>query len=213
MAYLPGQSTFEMSITSGKFEADMFVMANARNFNKLGASDEYLMPCTETVKLASTGDNQYKSCELTHNPVADSISVVCNDRDLSNPDGKFDPKASGSPSTGEVVVTAASGNTKATLKFLASDVATAEKDQIIVSYFYNLMEDKAIDEDSEVQESLIDNRSSAIGEAVMVYPVYGSGDDCSDSAIIGNVIVKVFRARVTAAPGFDASLATLRDAA
>ena len=56
-----------------------------------------------------------------------------------------------------------------------------------------------------VQEAIIDNKSSAIGEASCVWPVYGSGDDCSESAIIGYYIVKVFRARITTAPGFDSS--------
>ena len=34
---------------------------------------------------------------------------------------------------------------------------------------------------------------------------YGSGDDCTESSIIGYYIVKVFRARVTQIPGMDTS--------
>ena len=61
-----------------------------------------------------------------------------------------------------------------------------------------------------VQEAIIDNKSSAIGEASCIWPVYGSGDDCSESAIVGYYIVKVFRARITTVPGMDTSLDTLR---
>ena len=52
-----------------------------------------------------------------------------------------------------------------------------------------------------VQEAIIDNKSSAIGEAALIWPVYGSGDDCTESAIIGYYVVKVFRARITQQPG------------
>lgn len=56
------------------------------------------------------------------------------------------------------------------------------------------------------QEALIDNRKSAIGEAILVYPVYSSADECAvDSAINGYVIMRVFRARVTSQPGLDGS--------
>lgn len=56
-----------------------------------------------------------------------------------------------------------------------------------------------------VQEANIDNKSSAIGEAILAYPVYGSGSDCTESAIIGTIYLKVYRARITSQPGFDTS--------
>jgi len=64
----------------------------------------------------------------------------------------------------------------------------------------------------EVTEAIVTNRESAIGECVVMWPVYGSGDDCTESDIIGYYIVKVFRARITQVPGMDTSL-TLRLAA
>lgn len=56
-------------------------------------------------------------------------------------------------------------------------------------------------------EAKIDNKTSAVGEAVLAYPVYGgAASECDvDSSIIGYVILKVFRARVTAQPGLDGS--------
>ena len=55
------------------------------------------------------------------------------------------------------------------------------------------------------QEANINNRNSAIGEAILAYPVYGSGDDCTESSIIGTVYLKVYRARITGQPGFETS--------
>lgn len=168
VAYLPGQSTFEMSITSGKFEADLFVMTNATEFTK---NDAYQVPCTEV--LTPDGVDQV---DLAHKPITGSISIA------------------GMEETAQAVV---SGRYKVIdgeitkIQFAAGDIA----DTVTVSYFYA----------EEAQEANIDNRSSAMGEAVMVYPVYGNGDDCTDSSIIGHVYVRVYKGRVTAQPGFDAS--------
>lgn len=168
VAYLPGQSTFEMSITSGKFEADLFVMTNATEFETNSA---YQVPCTEV--LTPDGSNEV---ELAHTPIADTISIAgMEETDSTVTTGKFKVEA-GTPTK---------------ILFEAGDIA----DTVTVSYFYA----------EEVQEVNIDNRSSAIGEAVMVYPVYGSGDVCTDSSIVGHVYVRVYKCRVTAQPGFDSS--------
>lgn len=60
----------------------------------------------------------------------------------------------------------------------------------------------------EVREAIITNKESAIGECSCIWPVYGTGDDCSESAIIGYYIVRVFRARITSIPGVDSSYKT-----
>lgn len=187
MAYLPGQSTFEMSITSGKFEADMFVMANAENFKKLTAAgnDVYEMGCTEVLRPVGG------IVSLAHKPIATTISIAYPDAD-----GKMAPTTS-DPTAGEYKLVTPSGTEPWKIQFYETDVAGVD---VTISYYYDLVE-----AGEDIEESKIDNRSSAIGEAIMIYPVYGSGEDCSDSSIIGNVIVKVYRARVTAAPGFDAS--------
>lgn len=54
-------------------------------------------------------------------------------------------------------------------------------------------------------EAIVTNKESAIGECSAIWPVYGSGDDCTDSAIVGYYVVKVFRARITTIPGMDTS--------
>jgi len=132
VAYLPGQSTFEMSITSGKFEADLFVMTNATEFSTNAA---YQVPCTEV--LTPDGSNEV---ELAHKPVIGTVSIAGMEETAQTvSSGKFKVDNSG-----EV--------TKIT--FFAGDIA----DTVTISYFYA----------EEAQEANIDNRSSAMGEAIMV---------------------------------------------
>lgn len=93
---------------------------------------------------------------------------------------------------GEGVFAVDDSGEKTKVTFTAGDLS----DLVVVNYSYL----------ETVQEANIDNKSSAIGEAVMQYPVYGSGDDCTESSIIGYVTLKVYRARVTGQPGLDGSL-------
>ena len=175
VAYLPGQSTFEMQVTSGKFEADLFIMTNSTEFKSNGS---YEVPCTEVLTL--DGQNEVS---LAHDPISGSVSIANLEETAQTPTEKH------------FKVTAAAGGTPAKIKFYADDV---QGGVVEVSYFYA----------AAAQEANITNQSSAMGEAVMVYPVYGNGDDCTDSSIIGHVYVHVYKCRVTAQPGFDASYKT-----
>lgn len=172
VAYLPGQGTFEMQITSGKFEADLFAMTNATNFVENTA---YRMPMTETLSVGAEN-----KVELAHVAVEGSVSIS----GMEETDGEV--------ATGKFKVTA--DGSKTTVTFFAGDIA----DTVTISYEYN----------ETVQEANIDNKSSAMGEAVLKYPVYGSGDDCTDSSIIGYLMMRVYKARVTAQPGLDGSYKT-----
>lgn len=172
VAYLPGQSTFEMQITSGKFEADLFVMTNATNFAE---NTKYQMPATEILTVGA--DNKVA---LAHKPIPGTVSIT----------GLKEAATGTSAQTGYFTLETSGESTA--IAFFAGDVA----DDVTVSYLY----------ETTVQEANIDNRSSAMGEAVLVYPVYGNGDDCTDSSIIGHVMMKVYKCRVTAQPGLDGSL-------
>lgn len=193
VAYLPGQSTFEMNITSGKFEADLFVMANATKFKDLtGGTNAYQMAATEIL----TPNNNH-IVTLAHAPIADTISIAYPDSD-----GMMASTTATTVAAGTYKITPPSGDEGYTIEFNADDVANV--DTVTISYYYNLVSEiNGVGE--SIEEAQIDNRSSAIGEAILVWPVYGSGDECTDSSIIGNVIMKVYKARVTAAPGFDSS--------
>lgn len=186
VAYLPGQSTFEMQITSGKFEADLFVMTNATNFVD---NATYKMPITEVLTPDADGE-----VDLAHVPVTGSVSVAgLEETTQTVTSGKFKVTISGTAPDQTAKITFYKGNSSAT-----PPVPADYDGAITISYFYNVA----------AREANIDNRSSARGEAIMKYPVYGSGENCTDSSIIGYVLVRVYNARVTTQPGFDASYKT-----
>ena len=133
VAYLPGQSTFEMQITSGKFDADLFVMTNSTQF---ATNATYQMPATETYTLTQAG-----TCTLVNTPVANSVSIT----------GFHETNSTPAAGSGEYKIEGK------VLTFAPEDV----DGQITISYMY----------ETTAQEANIDNRSSAIGEAVLVYPV------------------------------------------
>ena len=166
VAVLPGQSTFEMSITSGKFDADLFSMANATEYAE---NEDYAMPTAERHEIVAS------HITLLETPIEDSVAIRGMTEVSTNP-----------TAAGEFKV----DYENKTVSFHSSEVGTVE-----VIYDYK----------KTVQEAVIDNKSSAIGEASCIWPVYGSGDDCSESAIIGYYVVKVFRARITTVPGMDTS--------
>lgn len=167
VAYLPGQSTMEISMTSGQFNADLFAMANNRNFAQKEAGNEYTTFVTEHL----TVDDTDHSVTLTKTPVADSVYV----RGLNEGTTTTDFTVSGS-------------------KVTFAD--TTQTGEVEVSYETTIADAQVIE---------IDNKAAAIGEAIMKWPVYASGEDCTDSAIKGYVLMKVYRCRVTTMPGFDTS--------
>lgn len=166
VAVLPGSSTFEMNFTSGKFDADLFAMANKTEFSQ---NSNYELDTSERHELDTNHE-----IELLQTPVADSIYIA------------------GMEATSEQTV--ASGKYKVDGKKITF---SADDDIDFVDVIYAYVK--------EVQEAIITNKESAIGEAAAIWPVYGSGDDCTESSIGGYYIVKVFRARITTLPGMDTS--------
>lgn len=162
VAVLPGQSTLEMQVTSGKFEAELFSMTNAVDFAENTA---YEMPTKETQKI----DDTAHTITLLQTPVAGSVFI------------------NGLTETTDYTVDVA------TKKITFTD--TALTGEIEVAYNYT----------ATVREAQIDNKASAVGEAVLRYPVYSDGTDCTKSGIIGYVVMRVYKCRVTAQPGMDGS--------
>ena len=122
-----------------------------------------------------TPDASTHKITLLHTPVTGSIFI----------DGMEEVTGSGTVTEGKYLVNGAE------ITFSASD----DIDYVDVIYKYV----------QAAQEAIITNKESAIGECSCIWPVYGSGDDCSESAIAGYYVVKVFRARITAIPGMDTS--------
>lgn len=187
VAVLPGNSTFTMSLTSGKFDTRIFSMAAAIKDKPVDTTDHawrtnssYVMSTGEHLKL----DSNYEAT-LLYTPVANSVYIP-----------GMTQTAETTVTTGKFKVTTSEGTT--TLTFSADDFNDAYEDYVDVVYDYV----------KEVKEAIVTNKESAIGEAVCIWPVYGSGDDCTESSIIGYYIIKVFRARVTQIPGMDTSYKT-----
>lgn len=153
------------------------------NATKFVENQTYRMTHTETLEV--DGENQI---HLSFTPIPGTISIA-----YDNGTTGMMEEITGTAVAGKFIrdVSVASDPK---LQFAANDVGA----KVEVSYYYT----------ETVREANIDNRSSAMGEAVMQWPVYGNGDDCTDASIIGYVTVKVYRARVTAQPGFDSSYKT-----
>ena len=166
VAVLPGQSTFTMNFTSGKFDSSLFSMANK---TKYAENASYVMSVGERHDLDAN-----HSITLGETPIEGSVSIEGMEEASSTAAGKFVVD----PSTKKVT-------------FYESD----NIEWVDVVYDYQ----------TTVQEAIITNKEAAIGECVALWPVYGSGDDCSESDIIGYWIIKVFRARITTVPGMDTS--------
>jgi hypothetical protein len=166
VAVLPGSSTFTMNFTSGKFDADLFAMANKTEFKQ---NTNYELDTAERYE-----PNSDHEIELLQTPVADTIYIA------------------GMQATNEQVIP--TGKYKVDGKKITFS-ADDDIDYVDVVYKYV----------KEVAEAIITNKESAIGEASAIWPVYGSGDDCTESSIVGYYVVKVFRARITTLPGMDTS--------
>lgn len=178
VAVLPGQSSFEMTLTSGQFDAELFSMANKVDYVHRGGTGEETYALATSERYNVGADNVIT---LDHVAVPGTIYI------------------SGLEETSEQTVaegtykvgTTQGDNAKTTITFAAAD--SLKFVEVVYDY------------EQEAMEAIIDNKSSAIGQAACIWPVYGSGDDCTESDIIGYYVVKVFRARITTAPGFDTS--------
>lgn len=157
VAYLPGQSTFEISMTSGQFNADLFAMANDVKFAEDAAYSTFK---TETLEASQN------KITLTETPIAGTVAIrgLEADTDFTVADN--------------------------VVSFTGTQTGNVE-----VSYEYTVTGNVV----------KIDNKKAAVGEAVMKWPIYAAGDDCSESAIKGYVILRIYRCRVTQMPGFDTS--------
>ena len=183
VAYLPGQSTMEISMTSGQFNADLFALANGTSF---GADASYTTYTTEH----QTPDASTHAVTLANTPVANSISIAGMEEGTNAAE-----ETPGTPASGddpEVPPT----NAKFAVSGKVITFPSSITGEVEISYEYVV---------SDAKVAQIDNATSAIGEAVFKWPVYNSGEDCTDAAVKGYVIMKVYRCRVTQMPGFDTS--------
>lgn len=136
---IAAEHNVEMSITSGKFEADLFVMTNATEFK---TNSTYSVPMTEV--LTPDGANEV---ELAKTPIAGSVSIRGMEETAQT------PTHSDNPAQKDTFKVTKNGDiTKIT--FAAGSITN----DVTISYFYA----------DEAEEANIDNRSSAMGEAVNI---------------------------------------------
>lgn len=173
VAVLQGQSTFEMQITSGKFEADLFAFSN--NKDSWENDEAFEVPGTVFERVDKTS----LTITLPHAAVDGSVFIEGLTQAATAGDGTYS-------------VATADGHTTITFENTMADK------HMRVNYSYLANADYIN----------IDNKQSAICEAVLEFPVYDDGTDCSLSAEIGHVYVKVFKARISQLPGMDGSYKT-----
>ena len=118
-------------------------------------------------------DGTANTLTLQHTPVAGSVSIA----------GVW-------PVKDENAVCPFSQSTN-TISFTSALEGVTDGDQVEVSYEYQVTGAHVIQ---------IDNKTSAIGEAVFKWPVYNAGEDCTEASIKGYVVMHLYRCRVTAMP-------------
>jgi len=177
VAYLPGAGTMEVQMTSGQFNSDLFAMANAVNAEtKAFSTYETDTFALDPAKDVKEGYFEVKLDEPGNYEATQIKDVIINGLEKGT-DYEW--------TEGE------NGKTVKLPETVIKKPLTLEVTYIVEH------------PDTDVIE--IDNKSSAIGEATMKFPVYNNGDDCTDAAIKGYYVIKIYRCRVTTMPGFDGS--------
>lgn len=183
VAYLPGQSTMEMQATSGQFNADLFAMAN----NKTFATQAYEIPFTAMYEVAEGVATFETKASVAAKLMIDGMvkgdaAAAATDTELA----KF--------SVAEEDKTDDEGNVigKTVTVTLPDDF---DGDSVEITYYET--------QNANVIE--IDNKTAAVGELIAKWPVYATGDESDAAGVKGYVLMKVYKCRVTAMPGFDTS--------
>lgn len=186
VAYLPQASSLEISMTSGEFDSSLFELANGGLFEK---DATYKMPVTETLPVYSN----MVTLSCTETPVDVKINGLT--------------QTTSTPVANTFKVT--TDDTVTTISFCGDNPATDDFDEgtfangDYVEVHYNLVKSNSISLN-------VSNDRAAIGEAVLRWPVYNGGENVKQAtfngaSIIGYVLMKVYRCRITAMPGFDTS--------
>lgn len=144
------------------------------------ADATFKVPITEH----KTPDETTHAVTLTYAPVDGSVYI----------NGLEEMEGSGDVTSGKFKVDA----TNKTVTFNAE-----ETDEMEIYY-------ETVDQSTNASVIDINNKDSACGEVILKWPIYNDSKDCKDSGIIKYAVVRIFKARVTTAPGFDTSLASCR---
>lgn len=183
LAFIDSTKTLDLGFTDAAFDMDMFEITGTEAPVD-GTKNTFV---SELVEIKKTGTTLYGHTAHVMVPTEKyylgTLEYVSGTTVAS---GKF------------CVTTADTGETGSKLLFHADDVA--EGDTIIVMYTFAAANVHSV--------PVKTNSPTAKGEAWFHFPVYSSGEDCSDSAILGIVDIHVFRVRVTTPATLDTSYKT-----
>lgn len=181
LAYIDTDRTMEFTFTSAQFDLELFEMANASTIT----TGDYGTRETELFNVVSA-DSALK-VTIPYECKAGSVKIRGLTEANAADTGKF-----------TVTITAAAAATAGStvVTFNSGDVAAG--DTVVVSYIRRIV--------SASRMSVKTESTTAKGALYAHWPVYSSGDDCSDAAVKGWLHLYIPRVRVTALPGFDNSL-------
>lgn len=189
VAYLPAQSTMEVTFTSVEFNADLFAMANNENFK------------VETSYNPVTTYGIVKGSKIVLTNIADM--ALDKTQDAGHLPAIAGLEFGDTATAGKFTITPNTENSDDgqdyTITFSAEDVV--ENQEVEIYY----------EQKFQMTVAKMDNKKSAFGQVILKYPVYAGGDEDSlqsasdGGGIKGYAIMDIYRARATSMPGFDTS--------
>ena len=185
---LPGQSTLEMTFESAQFDADLFALASNQTFGKgtvkVFDTFEVTVGAENTVQLETP--YAVKGSGAGENPPTLSINGL----------EAGDTAAAGIYTVGDSAQAQEGEAFKTLLTFAAGDSLAGKTIEVYI--------ERNVD---EVDNIIVDNTQTFVGECILRWPVYSSGDEDGLSAggVKGYIYWRFFKCRVTSAPGFDTS--------
>lgn len=183
LAFIDSTKTLDIGFTNAAFDMDMFEMTGTEAATD-GAED---ITISELVEIKKTGTTLYGH---TSNVFKTTGAYYI---------GGLEYASGTTPAAGKFgVTTADEGETGSKLLFNEADVA--EGDTIMVLYTFSAANVHSVPVKTD--------SPSAKGEVWMHFPLYSSGEDCTDSAIMGIIDVHIFRCRVTTPANIDTSYKT-----
>lgn len=187
LALIDSGSSLEASFTSAKFKMALFEMAN----NEVMKSSSTISR-PKTIRVTVTDDKA-----TFVDAKADVTKVFINGLDLipesgTLATGKFQATAIPA-SEGDEGSPAVEAHNE--LDFFEDDITDGST--IDVTYYTKT--------ETGTQLTIPTEGTSARGEITFTYPVYSDGLDCEDASLLGELVLVIYKARVTTAPGFDSS--------
>jgi len=181
IAYLPGQSTIEMSFESAQFTSDLFTLAVNQEFKKTTVT------MTDTYEGVVNATTNKLVLETPYALKGTGVSTVININGLVEDE---------TAAAGKFVVADSTGGTdgaayQTEITFDASDNLGGETIYVYV--------DREV---ADVDAMTVDNMQTFIGNCTLRWPVYDSGDYESNhtGGIKGYMFMKFFKVRCTQQP-------------